>query len=65
MTLPSRQSLLPGLLAASIGLSVASAVQAAPFQQSASLQGVTFQVKATGDGSLQQLVEGGWGAVEC
>ena len=50
------QSLLPGLLAASIGLSLVSAVQAAPFQQSASLQGVTFQVKATGEGSLQQLV---------
>ena len=56
MTRSSRQSLLPRLLAASIGLSLVSAVQAAPFQQSASLQGVTFQVKATGEGSLQQLV---------
>jgi hypothetical protein len=56
MTLSSRQSMLHGMLAASIGLSLASAVQAAPFQQSASLQGVTFQVKATGEGSLQQLV---------
>ena len=56
MTLSIPQSLLPGLLAASFGLSLASAVQAAAFQQSASLQGVTFQVKATGEGSLQQLV---------
>jgi len=56
MILSTRQSMLPGLLAASVGLGLTSAVQAAPFQQSASLQGVTFQVKATGEGSLQQLV---------
>ena len=49
-------SMLSGVLAASLGLGLTSAVQAAPFQQRASLQGVTFQVRATGDGSLQQLV---------
>lgn len=56
MRLFTRQSMLPGLLAASVGPGLVSAVQAAPFQQSASLQGVTFQVTATGEGSLQQLV---------
>jgi len=48
--------MLSGVLAVSLGLGLTSTVQAAPFQQRATLQGVTFQVKATGEGSLQQLV---------
>jgi hypothetical protein len=40
----------------SLGLSLAPLAQAAPFQQQASLQGVTFQVKSSGEGSIQKLV---------
>lgn len=44
------------LLGAFLSGSIAVTAQATPFQQTAALQGVTFQVKATGDGSIQNLM---------
>ena len=51
-------AILPRLTAAALllaSLAIPSQATAGPFQRSLSLQGVTFRVQATGEGSQQQL----------